>query len=58
LEESLIKEGHDQVAKSFILYRERRNLERKEKNVVIEVGRSMDEYLEKSDWRVNANANS
>lgn len=58
IEEALIKEWHDQVAKSFILYREKRTQERKEKNVVIEVGKSMEEYLERSDWRVNANANS
>jgi hypothetical protein len=33
----LIKEGHDSVAKSFILYREKRREERSSKNVVIEV---------------------
>ena len=27
-------------------------------SVVVEVGKTMEEYLEKSDWRVNANANS
>lgn len=58
IEEALIMEGLPSVAKSFILYREKRSLERKKKNVVIEVGKSIEEYLEKSDWRVNANANS
>ena len=58
IEEVLIKEGHDSVAKSFILYREKRREERSSKNVVIEVWASMEEYLKKSDWRVNANANS
>jgi len=58
IEEVLIKEGHDSVAKSFILYREKRREERSSKNVVIEVWASMEEYLQKSDWRVNANANS
>ncbi len=58
IEEVLIKEWHDSVAKSFILYRQKRNESRTDKNVVIEVGKSMEEYLEKSDWRINANANS
>ena len=58
IEEVLIKEWHDEVAKAFILYREKRNEVRNNKSVVVEVGQSMEEYLEKSDWRVNANANS
>ena len=58
VEEALIKEWHDKVAKNYILYRQKRNEQRADKNVVIEVGQSMEEYLSKSDWRVNANANS
>lgn len=58
VEEALIKSWHDSVAKSFILYREKRRGARDDKDVVIEVAQSMDEYLDKSDWRVNANANS
>ena len=58
VEEALIKEWHDKVAKSYILYRQKRSEQRSDKNVVIEVGKSMEEYLSKSDWRVNANANS
>jgi ribonucleoside-triphosphate reductase len=58
LEEVLIKNGHDSVAKAFILYREKRAETRTDRSVVVEVGKTMDEYLQKSDWRVNANANS
>jgi len=58
VEEALIKEWHDEVAKSYILYRQKRYEGRSDKNVVIEVWNSMEEYLEKLDWRVNANANS
>ena len=58
VEEVLIKSWHDSVAKKFILYREERRKSRDQRNVVIEVGNTMDEYLQKSDWRVNANANS
>lgn len=58
IEEVLIKGGHDEVSKNFILYRQKRIEQRSDSKVVIEVGQSMEEYLEKSDWRVNANANS
>ncbi len=58
VEEALIKEWHNEVAKNFIVYREKRKEARSDSNVVIEVGKSMEEYLSRSDWRVNANANS
>ncbi|PID86447.1 ribonucleoside triphosphate reductase [Candidatus Gracilibacteria bacterium] len=58
VEEAIIKKGHDEVAKKYILYREKRRENRTDKNVVVEVGKTMEEYLEKLDWRVNANANS
>lgn len=58
VEESLIKVWHDKVAKSYILYRQKRTESRNDRNVVVEVVDTMNEYLDKSDWRVNANANS
>lgn len=58
VEETLIKEGHNTVAKKYILYREQRRLNREWQKVTIEVWNTMEEYLNKSDWRVNANANS
>ena len=57
IEEILIKEEYVEVAKAFILYREKRNESRATKSVVVEVGNTMDEYLYQSDWRVNANSN-
>jgi ribonucleoside-triphosphate reductase len=53
----LIKNGHDTVAKAYIIYRQQRAQSRGEKKVVVEVGKTMDEYLEQGDWRVNENAN-
>jgi len=58
VEEILIKGGHDSVAKAFILYREKRSETRNDRSIVVEVGKTMEEYLNRSDWRVNANANS
>ncbi|MDD3262375.1 MAG: ribonucleoside triphosphate reductase [Candidatus Absconditabacteria bacterium] len=57
VEQTLIKEGHDTIAKAFILYREKRGQSRESKKVVVEVGKTMDEYLQQTDWRVNANSN-
>ena len=58
VEEVLIKNWHDQVAKSYILYRNKRTESRQSKKIVIEVAESMWEYLKQLDRRVNANANS
>ncbi|AHB40905.1 hypothetical protein P148_SR1C00001G0090 [candidate division SR1 bacterium RAAC1_SR1_1] len=57
VEQVLIKEGHDTVAKAYILYREKRAQSREARKVVVEVGKTMDEYLQQTDWRVNANSN-
>ncbi len=57
VEEILIKYDYPKVAKAYILYRAKRNESREDKNVVVEVEKTISEYLEKLDWRVNANAN-
>ena len=57
VEKILIKEGHDSLAKAYILYREKRAQNRDAKKVVVEVGQTMDEYLDQTDWRVSANSN-
>lgn len=57
VEEVLIKEGHDTVAKSYILYREKRTQSRKEKKVMINVADTMEEYLGNADRRIKENAN-
>ncbi len=58
VEEVLVKNWHDSLAKAYILYRQKRTESRSDKNVVVEVWKTMDEYLEKTDWRVSANSNS
>ena len=57
VEQILIKSWYDQVAKAFIIYRQKRSESRITKNVVIEVANTMDEYLQNLDWRINENAN-
>ncbi|MFA5748371.1 MAG: ribonucleoside triphosphate reductase, partial [Candidatus Absconditabacterales bacterium] len=57
VEKILIKEGLVDVAKNYIIYREKRAESRAEKKVVIEVLETMNEYLNQTDRRVNANSN-
>lgn len=57
VEEILIRYDYPDVAKAYILYRERRREVREERNVVVQVEKAITEYLEKLDWRVNANSN-
>lgn len=58
VEKILIEEGHAQTAKSFILYRDQHKRMRAQRNVMVDVEKTMGEYLDQSDWRVNENANS
>lgn len=57
VEKELMRKGFYLTAKAYILYRERRRQMRENKYAFIDVEKTMDEYLNKSDWRVNANAN-
>ncbi|QQR78871.1 MAG: ribonucleoside triphosphate reductase [Candidatus Moraniibacteriota bacterium] len=57
VEETLIRYDYADVAKAYILYREKRREVREDRNVVVEVEKTIQEYLDKLDWRVNENAN-
>ncbi len=57
VEESLIHFNYPRVAKNYILYRQKRSEARADKNVMVDVEKTMQEYLDQLDWRVNANSN-
>ena len=57
VEQVLISANYFATSKAYILYREQRNRMRADKKVMVDVESSINEYLEKLDWRVNANAN-
>ncbi|MCF7846412.1 MAG: ribonucleoside triphosphate reductase [Candidatus Peribacteraceae bacterium] len=57
VEKVLVKSGHPTTAKTYILYREKRAEARADRDVVVEVEKTMSEYLNQLDWRVNANSN-
>lgn len=57
VEQVLINANYFQTAKAYILYRERRGEARRDKKNMVDVVKSINEYLDRLDWRVNANAN-
>ncbi len=57
VEEALVMAGYLDTARRYIKYREKRREAREAKKALIEAISTVTEYVEKSDWRVNANAN-
>jgi ribonucleoside-triphosphate reductase len=57
VERALIDAGYVATARAYIVYREQHKKLREDRKTLLDVGASMDEYLEQRDWRVNANAN-
>ena len=57
VEQALISANHFETARAYIVYREQRARVRADLKTVIDVETSMNEYLDRADWRVNANAN-
>ncbi len=57
VEQVLISSNYYKTARSYIIYRERREKMRQDKHAAVDAISSINEYLDRSDWRVNANAN-
>ncbi len=57
VEEVLIKSGHPQVAKAYILYRQKRAEARAAERMLLDTAKLVDDYLQRMDWRVNENSN-
>lgn len=57
VEQVLISANYFATAKAYILYRDQRNRARADHKVMVDVESSINEYLEKLDWRINENAN-
>ena len=57
VEQVLISANHFATARAYIVYREKRARLRTDKKTVVDVETSINEYLNRADWRVNANAN-
>jgi ribonucleoside-triphosphate reductase (formate) len=57
VEQVLLAADHVGTARAYIVYREKRGQARQDRNTVVDVAASINEYLNRTDWRVNANAN-
>ena len=57
VEQTLISANHFETARAYIVYRERRRQARRDRATFVDVTSSVNEYLSRADWRVNANAN-
>lgn len=57
VEQTLISANHFETARSYIVYREQHSRLRDHRRTMVDVAASIDEYLDRSDWRVAANAN-
>jgi ribonucleoside-triphosphate reductase len=57
VEKVLIENGHAKTAKAYILYRKQHQDIRDIKNLFLDIEKLVDQYIEKSDWRVNENSN-
>jgi ribonucleoside-triphosphate reductase len=57
VEQTLIAADHFATARAYIVYRETHSRLRQDRKTVVDVEASINEYLSRQDWRVNANAN-
>jgi len=57
VEKTLIEKGHAKVAKAYIIYREQHRKIRDSKNLIGEGLEIIEDYIDRSDWRVNENSN-
>ncbi len=57
VEQVLISANHLKTARAYIVYREQHHKLRQDRRTLVDVAASVNEYLQRDDWRVNANAN-
>lgn len=57
VEQTLIAADHFKTARAYIVYREQHRKLREDRKTLVDVASSVNEYLERRDWRINANAN-
>jgi ribonucleoside-triphosphate reductase (formate) len=57
VERALYEAGHRATLRAYIVYREQHRHLRQDRKTLVDVEASINEYLRREDWRVNANAN-
>ncbi|MBN1518318.1 ribonucleoside triphosphate reductase [Candidatus Sumerlaeota bacterium] len=57
VEQVLISANHLRTARAYIVYREQHSRLREDRRTLVDVSQAVNEYLDRADWRVSANAN-
>ncbi len=57
VEQVLISSNFVKTARAYIAYRQQHKTLREDKKTLVDVASSINEYIDRADWRVNANAN-
>jgi len=57
VEQVLLDSDHVRTARAYIVYREQHKRLREDRKTLVDVTQAVNEYLERADWRVSANAN-
>lgn len=57
VEQVLVEANHLRTFRAYVAYREQHRRLREDKRTLIDVATSIDEYVDRADWRVKANAN-
>ena len=57
VEQALISANHLGTARAYIVYREQHARMRQDRKTLVDVSQAVNEYLQRDDWRVAANAN-
>jgi ribonucleoside-triphosphate reductase len=57
VEKVLIKSGHAKTAKSYIIYRQQHAKLRETKDMLVDVGKTINSYMHQEDWKVRENSN-
>ena len=57
VEMELISANYLKTNRAYVVYREKHETLRNDRKTLVDVATSVNEYLQKADWRVNANAN-
>jgi ribonucleoside-triphosphate reductase len=57
VEQVLLDSDHIRTARAYIVYREQHKRLRTDRKTLVNVAQAVNEYLDRADWRVSANAN-
>lgn len=57
VEQMLLDANHTKTFRAYATYRDQRHRLRQDRRTLVDVASSVDEYVDRADWRVKANAN-